>query len=102
MRELIDMMNAFLAEDPLTEEILDSMMNFWHIKVLSIVDQLENFESVTLAAGFQDRNGHSSFNDIKRFLNPRAVQLKPEMAPQSGPLEAVGTEMLSQVAQYVM
>lgn len=102
MKELIDMMNAFLLEEPVTEEILDGMMNFWHIKVLLIVDQLESFEPVTLDAGFQERSGHSSFNDIKRFLNPRAAQLKPERAPEVGPVEAIGTEMLSQVAQYVM
>ncbi len=100
MKELIEMMNAFLLEDPINQQILDIMMNYWHLKVILILDHLENFEPVTLAAGFAERDGRGRFNDIKQFIAP-AVRQKPAPEPTKGPLEEMAGDVFSQVVQTI-
>ena len=100
MKAFIVMMNAFLQEESITAEIFDGMMSFWHAKMFLIVQQLENFEPVTIAAGFKERDGKGNFNLIKKYLLPN-LERKPEPAPTVGPLQQLGGDIIGQVAQTV-
>lgn len=99
MSELIEMMNAFLQEDEVSLQVLEGMMQFWQAKVFLIISQLENFEPVTIAAGFKERDGKGRFNDVKRFILPQLDRMKPEAEPTVGPMEEIATDVVSQVAQ---
>ncbi len=100
MKELVAMMNVFLTEEFIDAQMLDNMMTFWNLKMILILDSLEDFEHVTLAAGYTERDGKGRFNFIKKAIAPKLPR-KPEAAPTTGPLEDVASEIFSQVAQTV-
>ena len=71
----------------------------YHLKTFLILDHLEDFEPVTLAVGFAERDGKGKFNAFKEFIAPQ-IPRKPEADPTTGPLEETATEVVSQIAQH--
>ncbi len=99
MKELIGIMNAFLSEESVDAQILGYLMEMWHLKIILILDHLEDFEPVTLATGFKERDGKGGrFNEIKAFINPQ-IPGKPEPTATTGPLEEAATEAIEEVAE---
>jgi len=101
-QELVEMVNGFLREEAITLEVFDAMMQFWQVKMFLIVEQLEAFEPVTIAAGFIERDGKGRFNEIKRFIAPQFAAMKPKAEPTTGLFEGIATDALSEVAQAVL
>ena len=101
MVELIELMNLFLGSETVNAHELGYLLEAWHLKVILILDHLEDFEAVTLAVGFAERDGTGGrFNEIRSFIAPQ-IPGKPEPQRTVGPLEEAVTDTVAEVAEKV-
>ncbi len=76
MKELIPVMNGFIADGTGDPQVTVGMLQYWIKSMFGVITHLENFDLVAQAVGYKGREG--IFNYLKKNYLPAGIPTKPE------------------------